>query len=157
MNTNGPSFFPWLVQQICVPVVVFFCLIADPISRAFSPGELHGPRLAENIWATIVAWGVGFLLAVIAAQFVPRFAEDGGFIWILPSVFLIMGICSELPRKGVVRVLSGLFYPDNVGEENLLFVLVTIPAYSCFAYSLGTVFVPAILRRLGKTGKNPAS
>jgi hypothetical protein len=152
-NTDGPSFFPWLVQQFCVPLIAFFCLSATEIAlRSLSPGITPPPRLTEDVWEMVVAWGVGFLLAVLANRFIPRWAADGRFTWILPSAILIMAICAELSRKGPPEVVSGFFYPDNKNEENLVFSLATLPTYSCIAYSLGILLARARFGSKGSKG-----
>lgn len=140
-NTSGPSFFPWLVQQIFVPLFVFLCLGAtSAIPQSFSPGVFPPPRLAEDIWEMIVAWAAGFLLAVLVNRLLPRFATNGRFIWVLPSALLIMLICDSLYVEDVRQVLTEFFYPVNKNEEDLAFGFATLPTYACISYSLGILF-----------------
>lgn len=139
-NAGGPSFFPWLIQQFCVPLIMFFCLAAaEAVLWNLSPGA--GPsHFAADVWETIVAWAAGFFLAILANRFLPRFAANGRFIWILPSALLIMLICHGLYLKNARQIFIGFFYPFNENEEDLIFGLATLPTYACIAYSLGILF-----------------
>ena len=131
-----------------MPIIAFLCLIAtaSSFSKDVDPTGVY--------WGTFVSCIVGFALGLLVKKVLPRIAEDGRLIWVLPSILLTMVFCSELFRKDLAHALKEFFFPGGEGEEDLLFVLATLPTYSCIAYSIAAS--SHLLNFLRRSRGNPA-
>ena len=130
-----PNFFFFLIQQALVPVLAFLALVVTAqVPAAFNFG-MHN-QVVDNWWAMFVVVSFTLALGFLAAHLTPNFADDGRFIWAIPTTLLVMGIGFDF-RHGFSREIRDAFFPIGENEVGLLFSFVTLPTYACIAYSLG--------------------
>lgn len=123
------SLISLVVQQFFVPVITFLCLLATaPISSSPDSTGVYSGTLVS----CIAGFGLGFLVK----KFLPRMAEEGRLIWVLPAALFTLAFCSDLFRRDFSYARKVFFSPEGEGEVGLAFVLITLPTYSCIAYSI---------------------
>lgn len=122
--------------QLGVPLcaLVAMMLVPNPFDRPpESSADLATRAACVLVWA-VTTGAVGVGAALIARRIAPD-QECGGWIWIIPSSFVLLGFVWDSLLFSVHEALSEFFLPEPDGEAWYLVMFLTCPTIACITCS----------------------
>jgi len=93
--------------------------------------------------ALVVACGSAFLFAFMFHTAIPRSAEVGRWVWVLPSGFFAWMFVRDVIKFGLFYAFGECFNPFQRGEDALAFLLATCPTCAAVVYSISMSLLSA--------------
>jgi hypothetical protein len=135
------SFLGWVLQQTAAPLpLVFWALLVSPEESAIAPWLGDSGRQLSLFLVVVPGWILSLFLAICIQRSFPRAVVLGRWIWVLPVSALALAFCWDAAHFSFSFAFAEYFYPGPDGESALAFALMTCPAISAIAYSLGMIF-----------------
>lgn len=136
---------PWLAQLLAAVLTPF---LGIGILESFFPPESLAGALGNSgyyLLTECMLCVLGLALGVLVGLFSPRLAQSGRSVWV-PAVCLLL-VCAAVDllssqfRWSAVWTDYFVSTPPGYDEAPIIVGLVTAPALSCSAYSVGVVTV----------------
>ncbi len=139
---DPPSFLFYVAQQLVVPVLgIVGGLLGNGFVSMLLP-PVYPPQV-ESVLARllgVIGGMAGAMLfgwsAAAIFQLLKGDETTGRWIWVVPTLLIILGIASGTRTFSFSYALSELFLPPPEGEAWWAVFLATNPAACCLAYSL---------------------
>jgi hypothetical protein len=133
------GFLSWSVQLMAASLPILVCLIVAKLAALIAPwiDESIGTPLGFYLYAAAPSWILSYFLAIAIRRMFSASVLVGRWIWVLPTTLMVLGFCwdaaSISPRFAFVEFFS-------IDHARVVFLLVTHPAISAIAYSLGMLW-----------------
>jgi hypothetical protein len=140
--SSDRSFFAFLIQQLGVGVaaVIWSLITTESIADWVLRGYLS--HLPEAAIIVVLGSVPAFFCGKLVQSVFPRFAEEGAWIWLAPSLLLAFTLTVFAFKSALLQNIAELLYPGSTdpganAEAWWAVWLFTYPTLSCIGYSVG--------------------